>query len=434
VRRRITRSILLVAALLVVGLGAPLAIVVQRFYEDRAVLDLQRRAAEATAEIAVPLESGNVARAAGETDAPGAFSVYNDRGRLLYGTGLPEADASVLRALRGEVTSDHRDRELVVATPITDRESERIVGAIRVTQPADIVAGEARRAWLLMGSVVSVAFLVAIVIARREARKLSAPIARLADQAVRFGQGEFTVQLDPSGIAEVDTVAAALGDSAARLAELLARERAFSADVSHQLRTPLAGLHLRLEHAARSEDQRAHVDGALVEVQRLEATVEQLLALARDALPVSAPLAVREMLRALDERWRSRFAAASRQLAVLDDERLPPVNASPVSIGQVLDVLLDNALGHGGGAVSVRARSTAGGLVIEVDDEGPGIDDDRLGSVFERHEGHGSGIGLALARAITEAEGGRLLAVSGRPPRFHLILPGGSRPTDGGVV
>jgi len=426
VRRRITRSILLVAALLVVGLGAPLAIVVQRFYDDRAVVDLQRRAAEATAELALPLNSENVARAARETDAPGAFSVYDDHGRLLFGAGLREADAPVLRALRGEAASDHTASGLVVATPITDRASERIIGAIRVTQPADLVAGQARRAWLLMGGVVSAAFIVALAIARSEARKLSEPIARLADQAVSFGRGELAARMEPSGIAEVDTVATALSDSAVRFAELLARERAFSADVSHQLRTPLAGLRLRLEHASRLGDQRPQVAGALVEVQRLEATVEQLLALARDAQPVSAALAVGDMLSALDERWRPRFAAASRELTVVIDERLPSVNASHVSIGQVLDVLLDNALGHGGGAVGVRARSTAGGLVIEVGDEGPGINDDRLGSVFDRGEGDGHGIGLALARTITEAEGGRLLAVSGRPPRFHLILTASS--------
>jgi signal transduction histidine kinase len=92
-------------------------------------------------------------------------------------------------------------------------------------------------------------------------------------------------------------------------------------------------------------------------------------------------------------------------------------------MGQVLDVLLDNALRHGGGDVGVRARPAVGGLVIEVDDHGPGIADDRLAAVFDRHEGSGNGIGLALARTITEAEGGRLIAATGRPPCFHVILP-----------
>ncbi len=424
-RRRITRSILLVVSLLVVGLGVPLAIVAQRFYEDRAVLELQRRAAEATAEIALPLNSQNVARAAAESDTPANFSVYDEAGRRLFGAGPMRADAAVQRALRGEAASTHAAGELAVATPITDRQSERVVGSMRVTQPADVVAGQARRAWWLMTVVVGAGFAVAVVVARSEARRLSEPIGDLARMAERYGRGELPDPRPRSGIAEVDTLADALNASAVRLAELLARERSFSADVSHQLRTPLAGLQLRLEHAMRSDDPRAQVQGALAEVRRLEATVEQLLALARDAHPVSSRLEVADLLQAVDERWQPRFSGVARELAVRSDDRLPPVNASAVSIGQVLDVLLDNALHHGQGRVGVRVRPAAGGLVIEVDDEGVGIADDDLVAVFARHSGSGgsSGIGLALARTIAEAEGGRLLVASGRPPRFHLVLP-----------
>lgn len=422
-RGRITRSILFVAGLVVLGLGVPLAIVVQRFYEDSAVVDLQRRAAMATAEIALPLTPDNISKAANEPDSPGVFSVYDATGRRLHGTGPADGDDPVRQAVKGNPSSDHGHDELVVATPITDRDSEKVIGAIRVTQPVEVVAGQARRAWLLMGAVVAGVFAVAVAIAKSQARRLSEPIARLADQAVGLGRGDFAARLAPSGITEVDTVAAALDDSAARLAELLARERSFSADVAHQLRTPLAGLRLRLEHALRSEDQRRPVEGALAEVGRLEATVEHLLALARDARQASAPLAVTGLLHAVDERWQPRFAHAGRRLTVQEGGRLPGVNASDVSIGQVLDVLIDNALRHGGGAVGVRARAAAGGLVIEVDDEGPGIAEDRLSAVFDRHEGSGDGIGLALARTITEAEGGRLLAVRGHPPCFHLILP-----------
>lgn len=422
-RGRITRSILFVAGLVVLGLGVPLAVVVQRFYEDRAVVDLQRRAAEASAEISLPLEPANIARAAKETDAPGEFSVYDATGRRLYGSGPARGDDPVSRALGGAASSDHGHDELVVATAITERVTEGVVGAIRVAQPADVVAGQARRAWLLMAGLVAAAFAVAVAVAASQARRLSEPIARLAGQAVGLGRGDFAPRLGPSGVAEVDTVAAALGDSAARLAELLARERSFSADVAHQLRTPLAGLRLRLEHALRSDDRGHSVEGALAEVDRLEATVEHLLALARDAHQASGALAVADVLHAVDERWQSRFTHAHRALTVHDAEWLPAVHASDVSIGQVLDVLVDNALRHGRGTVGVRARPAAGGLVIEVDDEGAGIPDDRLAAVFDRHEGSGNGIGLALARTIIEAEGGRLLLVRGQPPCFHLILP-----------
>jgi signal transduction histidine kinase len=420
---RITRAILLVAGLLVLGLGVPLAISVQRFYEDRAVVELQRRAAEATSEISLPLDLANIARAAAERDAPRDFSVYDAQARKVFGSGPARGDRLVRQALNGDPAADHGAHELVVTTPISERVGEHVVGVMRVAQPTSVVAGEARRAWLLMAGVVGLAFLAALAIARAQARRLAAPISRLADQAERLGRGDMIVELAPSGIAEIDTVAEALDRSGVRLAELLARERTFSADVSHQLRTPLAGLRLRLEHAAADERPGDQVAGALVEVDRLEATVEHLLALARDAHPVSAALRVRAVVDAADDRWHPRFAAADRVLRVEVADHLPPVRGSAVSISQVLDVLLDNALHHGAGPVTVRARSATGGLVFEVSDAGPGIADERLATIFDRGQGAGTGIGLSLARMITEAEGGRLLAVSGRPPCFHLVLP-----------
>jgi signal transduction histidine kinase len=129
------------------------------------------------------------------------------------------------------------------------------------------------------------------------------------------------------------------------------------------------------------------------------------------------------VLEATQERWERRFDAAGRVLQVSMPDHLPTVRGSAVSIGQVLDVLLDNSLHHGAGTVQVLARAAAGGLVIEVADDGPGVSDDRLQAVFERREGKGSGIGLGLARTITEAEGGRLHLVQGRPPRFQVVLP-----------
>jgi signal transduction histidine kinase len=216
-------------------------------------------------------------------------------------------------------------------------------------------------------------------------------------------------------------VARALDGSARRLAELLARERAFSADVSHQLRTPLAGLRLRLERAAR-DDGVDRIDAALAEVDRLESTLDHLLALARDSQPVSAALPAQQVVADAADRWAHPYEERQRRLAVRIAERLPAVRASAVSLGQVLDVLLDNALRHGGGTVYLTVRAAAGGVVIEVADEGEGIADDRSNLIFDRRHGTGTGIGLGLARTITEAEGARLLLVQARPPRFHVVL------------
>jgi signal transduction histidine kinase len=285
------------------------------------------------------------------------------------------------------------------------------------------VAGQARRAWLLMLVAVGVGFAAAVAVARAQASRLAAPIRRLADRAAALGGGDFTGRVEPCGIDELDTVGQALDASGVRLAELLARERAFSADVSHQLRTPLAGLRLRLEHAAREPGTNGHVDDALVEVDRLEATVEHLLALARDDHSVTSAMSPVSVVEAAADRWRPQFAEAGRTLRVDVQDHLPPARGTAISVGQVLDVLLDNALRHGGGTVDLRARAAAGGLVIEVADAGSGIPEDQLATVFERRSGEGTGIGLGLARTITEADGGRLLAVAAQPPTFHVVLP-----------
>lgn len=422
-KKQITRAIIAVAVLLVVGLGLPLALAVQRFYQDRAVVDLQRRAAETLAEIRVPLDTDQLARIVNEPDSPGEFTVYDDDGHRLFGSGPPEADASALDAINGQSRSSHDPQELVVVTPITDRSSERVVGAVRVAQSRGVVDDEVKQAWLVMGVAVLAALAAAYAVARAQARHLAAPITRLAQQALDLGRGDFGSRVEVSGIAEVDTLSAALDDSASSLAALLARERAFSADVSHQLRTPLTGLRLRLERASGSTQPGEHIDGALEEISRLEATVAHLLALSRDSHPIGAPLNLDELLVSLPLRWEERFAADGRALHVECSGHPPVVRGSNASVAQVLDVLLDNSLRHGAGDVRLRTRPAAGGLVLEVEDQGEGVAEDRRSAVFDRHEGSGHGIGLALARSIMEAEGGRLLLATGRPPRFQIVLP-----------
>lgn len=357
-----------------------------------------------------------------EGDAPGAFTVYDTTGRRLDGSGPATADAATRQALLGRPASGHHDGVLVVATAITDRSTESVVGAVRVTQDDDVVAGQARRAWLAMSAVILAALLVAAAVARAEARRLAAPIARLAEQAARFGEGAVAASTPPSGLAEVDLVAETMERSSLQLIEALARERAFSADVSHQLRTPLTGLRLRLERAVDSPDPAGAVAGALIELKRLEATVEHLLALARDSQPTSGVLDVEGVVTAAGERWATRFDECDRRLVVEAADALTPVRASEVSVGQVLDVLLDNALHHGAGEVGLLVRRAPGGVVFEVSDQGEGLPDES--QLFRRGAGSGRGIGLALARTITEAEGGRLVAVSQQPPRFELTLPG----------
>ncbi len=400
-KARIARTIAGVTALIIVALGIPLAIVVQRFYESRATVELQRSAAEAIAELTVPLDAAEIADAADEPDSPPDFSVYDAAGVRLYGSG-PE---------RLESTDPD---QLVVVSPITDRNTETVVGSVRVSRARSDVAAEARRAWAVMGLAALGALAAAMLIARREAARLAAPIADLAARAERIGTGELSLAAEPTGTPELDTLAQALTLSARRLDELIARERDFSANASHQLRTPLAGLRVSLE--------RGDLVAASAEAERLSATVDHMLALARDALPTAAAIDVESVLDAAAERWRETFRNASRTLTTTIGPSLPSIRVRPASLDQTLDVLLDNSIRHGDGETRILARPTHGGLVVQVDDDGPGIAPDRVTSVFNRHEGSSTGIGLALARTLVEADGGKLMLSDPDHAEFRIIF------------
>lgn len=400
-KARIARTIVGVTALVIVALGLPLAIVIQRFYESRATVELQRSAAQAIAELAVPLDARDIAEAATEPDAPPDFSVYDAAGVKLYGSGPDRLDVT---------DADH----LVVVSPITDRATEAVVGSVRVSRARSDVAGEARRAWAVMGVAAAGGLLVAMFLARREAARLAAPIAELAARAERIGSGDLSQPTAPTGTPELDTLAEALALSARRLEELIAREREFSVNASHQLRTPLAGLRVSLE--------RGDLVTASAEAERLSLTVDHMLALARNALPIPAAIEVGPIVDAAVRRWHDAFRHAGRSLTATIDPSLPAVRVRPASLDQTLDVLVDNSLLHGEGDTRIIARSTTGGLVVQIEDDGPGITPERATSVFDRHEGSRNGIGLALARTLVEADGGRLMLSDPEHAEFRIVF------------
>jgi signal transduction histidine kinase len=171
------------------------------------------------------------------------------------------------------------------------------------------------------------------------------------------------------------------------------------------------------------------LDDALESVDRLESTITDLLKLARSERVSVEPVLLLPMVDDLSRLWSRELSARGRSLRVDVEPGLPPVPVTESALRHILDVLLANARDHGAGTVTVRVSHTAGGLVVEVADEGAGVagDTDRI---FARGEGTGHGIGLALARSLAEAEGARLtLAAPGPRPRFRLLLPEASAVT-----
>jgi signal transduction histidine kinase len=420
VRRRLVAAIAGVAAASVGLFALPLALTLQRTYRDDENIRLQRDTVAATRQIDVGSGSDRIELPHGAD----RLTVYDRSGARVAGTGPLRAGDLVLEALRtGRLTDRPAGHLLLVAVPLLVKEQVR--GVVLAARSDHAASARTHRAWwrllVLAGGVVLLAVLAAIALGRR----LTVPLERLASAARRLGDGNFSARAPRSGIGELDAVGHALDATAARLHELVARERAFSADASHQLRTPLAALRLELEAMALGGLPAAELDRALTEVERLQTTVDTLLAVARDVPRDHGPTDIIGLLRELEREWRPVLAQQARPLRVAAPGSLG-ARATPAVVREILGVLIANAHDHGAGAVTVTARRTPGEafLAIDVADEGPGVEDP--GTVFGRRasaSAAGHGIGLALARSLAHAEGGRL-ALSGAGPRptFTLTL------------
>jgi signal transduction histidine kinase len=316
---------------------------------------------------------------------------------------------------------------LAVAAPVPSDGGVTIT--VRVAQPYADLRQHTFRAWALMVLLGALVVGFAAVLARRQAGQIARPLERLTGNARALGDGDFTIRASRSGIEEADAAGVALEATARRLGSLLERERAFSADVSHQLRTPLTSLLLGLESAlsrpdADRQELRAAAERALRRAGQVRDTVDDLLGLARDTPAANGPLDVAGLLAGVRERWHAAFAAQGRRLTLPAVPDLPAVSASTAAVRQILDVLLGNALAHGVGTATVAVVDVGTGISIEVGDEGPGLPGDPERAFVRRGDGSGHGIGLALARTLAEAEGGRLVVRRAAPnPVFSLLLP-----------
>ena len=420
--RRVLTVTLAVTILAVIGFGIPLGLAVQRLDRRDAVYGLIRAASQASSQLPTQVEPGDPVEL-----PPGpphsVVGAYRTDGHRLAGSGPATADLAVLQALSGRVAQADNNGP-VVAVPVAA--NEQIIGVVRASLPDAAVDGRIRRAWLTMAAGGVGAVAVAGVVAYLLASRLARPVAALADAATRIGNGDFSATVHPDRTPEFAAVATALNATAARLDGLLARERAFSADASHQLRTPLTGLRLTLESAQLdSSTTEAAIIDALDEVDRLQSTIEDLVSLARDTVGSTPPFAIADLLAELGPIWHDRLARHGRRLDLKVDPNLPAVRLSAQALRQILAVLTDNAAEHGRGRVTVSAHTVSAAVQLAINDEGLGLAS-LDGDIFARRP-HGTGrrgIGLALARSLAAAEGATLEAVDTQPgTTFRLLIP-----------
>ncbi|QJY44560.1 sensor histidine kinase [Pseudonocardia broussonetiae] len=423
-RHRIV-GLAVVAALLTIALfGGPLAAVMAMYMLNAEHSELDKATDTLALSLTAEFARGEPPAALPPVDGV-TFTLYDAVGARLVGDGPAVADGPVGDVLAGEgiVDGDGAGVFLVVV-PLYD--GDRVVGALRGAAPQAPTYLRIALALALMAAGGLVAVGAVWLVSRRLAARLARPLEDLAAAARTVGAGDFTASAPTSRIPEIDEVGTALNGAAARIGGLVARERAFSADASHQLRTPLAGLRLGLEAALDTPGQNLHtvVVTAMAGADRLERTIDDLLSLTRDTDRPGEALDLGALLDGVRREWTGPLAAAGRSLLVTVPADPPVAAASTAALRQVLGVLLDNAVRHGGGAVTVTVRDAGDALAVDVTDGGPGVTGSEQELFTRRSEAaDGHGIGLALARSLAEAEGGRLLLAGRRPARFSVLVP-----------
>ncbi|MFE7546139.1 ATP-binding protein [Streptomyces platensis] len=299
--------------------------------------------------------------------------------------------------------------------------------SVAVQESRSMVSAEIGRTLLVILAVALLAIIAAVILAVRQGRRLTAPLTDLAETAERLGSGDPRPRHRRYGVQELDRVADVLDASAERIARMLTAERRLAADASHQLRTPLTALSMRLEEITLTDDPdtvKEEATIALAQVERLTDVVQRLLTNSRDPRSGSAvAFDLDEVVKQQIEEWRPAYRSAGRAIVRSGKKGLRAVG-TPGAVAQVLATLIENSLMHGDGTVALRTRVTGNQAVVEVTDAGPGVPADLGSRVFERTVSgrNSTGLGLAVARDLAEADGGRLELLQQHPPVFALFL------------
>ena len=423
------RSIVVSAALATLLFAAPLALSVSGIYRGQAISDLARDAERLRAVLTDVTGHGDPADKLPGLPIPEPegveLGVYTAAGVRVAGHGPATGERIVVQVGHNGVEEDGvLGGSLLVVVPVPHDDDAGYV--VRAARPYSGVRNRTYVTWAVMLALATAVLLVVSALARARARRIARPLQQLAVAADALGQGDFSVRAVRSGVDEVDQVSESLERTARRIGGMLERERSFSSDASHQMRTPLTAVRIGLESALMTPgaDLRSAAVDALDSLDRLEQTVLDLLSLARDTSGPTSSVDVASVVREAAGHWATLLRDHGRAVTLELEEDIPRAVIAAPALRTVLDVLLGNAFTHGAGTVTVRAADADGTVVVEVSDTGPGVSRDPV-AIFQRRssEASGTGIGLALARSLIEADGGRLELTRTRPATFAVLLP-----------
>jgi signal transduction histidine kinase len=452
-RARLVLAAAYLLAAVVIALTVPLALNVDRRAASELESDVVADAAVLSGRVANLVRIGATPRLA---DVVGEATV-GDRARTVVvnanGIVLADSDGTAAAgepfataerpelqaALAGSVDVRERHSDtlgedlLLVSVPVTDRGD--VIGALRVSAPMGEVDASVRESWLALALIGAAVVGAGLVLAWILAGSIAKPVEKLRAAAGRLGRGDLDARVEPEGPQEIDELGRSFNRMAGELSSNLAAQRDFVANASHQLRTPLTGIKLRLE-AIRAEGGAAAEQAAKAEAEldRLSGLVDDLLALARAAAD-QAPgetVDLGEAVRAAGRRWAQPAAEAGHELAVAEGP-VGRIWAAPRDVADILDNLLENAVRYSprGSRIEVGLDTNGGRPGFVVADTGPGIPAEERAKVFERFyrgaegrsTGPGTGLGLAIVAELAERWNGSVELLDGPGTRVRASFP-----------
>lgn len=349
----------------------------------------------------------------------------------------PERPEFAAAVQRGRITTLQRHSDtlgedlLLVTVPVVHNGLS--IGAVRISESLAMIRSRVHRSWLALALIGLAVVLVGLGLAWLLATSLARPVRRLEETAVRLGRGDLGARADPSGPSEVASLARSFNQMAGTISANVTAQRDFVANASHQLRTPLTGLRLRLE-AIEHAGGEAGADAAKanVELTRLTRLVNDLLDLARasSVQATSTRLDLKEIAERAVERWSGPAAESEHRLA-LDASASVWVAADRDDLGHVLDNLIENGIRYtpAGTSITVSVANRSGRPTLAVEDDGPGVPNEEHDRVFERffrgssgrRAGPGTGLGLAIVHELVARWGGDAKLRSGPGGRGTIV-------------
>lgn len=431
--RRLLLSYLTITVVVLILLELPLAIFYQQREAERLTTDVERDASVMATIYEDVLQEGltpepvfatDYARNTGArvvvVDLDGISIVDTDgQGARDFSTRPEIREALTGVRATGTRRSDTLDTELLyVAVPVAS--GGTVHGAVRITFDTEEMNERVYRFWVGLAAIAAIVLLVTTVVGWLLARSVTGPVRRLQSAAERFSRGDLTpIDTDSNDPPELVALENGLNDMARQLDDLIERQRSFVADASHQLRTPLTALRLRLEnlHSVTPDGEVAdELSDAIDETTRLSTLANDLLQLARtEQQPDPTAVDLARLVRDRVDIWSATAEQDDVHLELRSDSTPRWALAIDGGIEQVLDNLLDNAIRAtpAGSTVTVTMTSRAATHMIAIADEGPGLSDTDKASALDRFwrsdsSTDGTGLGLTIAEAIVAASGGEL--------------------------